>query len=54
LEHGTIFSEGYFEREAVARLVAEHGSAACDHSDQLWPLLALGLWADRFHGLDVG
>ncbi len=53
LEQGTIYSEGYFDRDAVRRLVAEHGSAACDHSDQLWPLLALGLWADRFHGLDV-
>jgi asparagine synthase (glutamine-hydrolysing) len=53
LERGTIYSEGYFDRDAVARLVAEHDAAACDHSDQLWPLLALGLWADRFHGLDV-
>jgi asparagine synthase (glutamine-hydrolysing) len=54
LEHGTIYSEGYFDRGAVERLVAEHASASCDRSDELWPLLALGLWADRFHGLDVG
>ena len=52
LEHGVIYEEGYFDRGAVAQLVREHASAACDHSDELWPLLSLGLWADRFHGLD--
>jgi asparagine synthase (glutamine-hydrolysing) len=52
LERGVLYQEGYFEREAVARLVREHMSQSADHSDQLWPLLALGLWADRFCGLD--
>ncbi len=52
LERGVLYREGYFEREAVAELVREHCSSACDHSDQLWPLLSLGLWADRFFGLD--
>jgi asparagine synthase (glutamine-hydrolysing) len=52
LEHGVIYKEGYFDRRAVAELVREHATAACDHSDELWPLLSLGLWADRFHGLD--
>jgi asparagine synthase (glutamine-hydrolysing) len=52
LERGVIFEEGYFDRRAVAELVREHATAACDHSDELWPLLSLGLWADRFHGLD--
>jgi asparagine synthase (glutamine-hydrolysing) len=52
LEHGVIYEEGYFDRGAVAQLVREHASATCDHSDELWPLLSLGLWADRFHGLD--
>jgi hypothetical protein len=33
-------------------LVPEHASGASDHSDQLWPLLSLGLWVDRFRGLD--
>jgi asparagine synthase (glutamine-hydrolysing) len=50
LDRGSIYSEGYFDRDAVARLVREHASAARDHSDRLWPLLAFGLWADRFHG----
>jgi asparagine synthase (glutamine-hydrolysing) len=50
LESGTIYREGYFDRRAAERLVGEHMSAAHDHSDRLWPLLSLGLWADRFHG----
>jgi asparagine synthase (glutamine-hydrolysing) len=52
VERGTIYEQGYFERAAAARLVSEHMSGAYDHSDELWPLLALGLWADRFHGID--
>jgi len=53
LEHGTIYDEGYFDRGAVGRLVQEHMSLGADHSDQLWPLLSLGLWVDRFHGRDA-
>ena len=52
LEHGTIFEQGYFDRSAVGALVREHASSERDHSDQLWPILSLGLWADRFYGLD--
>jgi asparagine synthase (glutamine-hydrolysing) len=52
-ERGTIYSEGYFDRRAAERLVREHEGETHDHSDQLWPLLSLGLWADRFYGLDV-
>lgn len=52
LEHGVIYGEGYFERAAVARLTDEHLVGAADHSAELWPLLSLGLWADRFCGLD--
>jgi asparagine synthase (glutamine-hydrolysing) len=52
LERGVIYQEGYFERDAVRGLVSEHLASVHDHSDRLWPLLALGLWADRFCGLD--
>ena len=52
LEHGVIYSEGYFDARAVARLIDEHLAGGRDHSEELWPLLALGLWADRFCGLD--
>ena len=52
LERGVVYAEGYFDREAAGALVREHRSGGHDHSDQLWPLLTFGLWADRFHGLD--
>jgi asparagine synthase (glutamine-hydrolysing) len=52
LERGAIYEEGYFDRQAARALVHEHASGASDHSDQLWPLLSLGLWVDRFRGLD--
>jgi asparagine synthase (glutamine-hydrolysing) len=52
LERGVIYQEGYFERDAVRELAREHLSSVRDHSDRLWPLLSLGLWADRFCGLD--
>lgn len=52
LERGVIYEQGYFNRDAASELVRKHMSCAGDHSDQLWPLLSLGLWADRFFGLD--
>jgi asparagine synthase (glutamine-hydrolysing) len=54
IQSGVIYREGYFDRRAAETLVGEHASRACDHSDLLWPLLALGVWMDRFFGLDVG
>ncbi len=53
LQRGSIYDEGYFDRAVAERLVREHGTSAHDHSDRLWPLLSLGLWADRFHGIDA-
>jgi asparagine synthase (glutamine-hydrolysing) len=52
LQHGSIYDEGYFDRAVAERLVREHATSGHDHSDRLWPLLSLGLWADRFHGID--
>jgi asparagine synthase (glutamine-hydrolysing) len=52
LERGAIYREGYFDGAAVGGLVREHAASVRDHSDVLWPLLSLGLWVDRFYGLD--
>jgi asparagine synthase (glutamine-hydrolysing) len=52
LEQGAIYREGYFDGAAVGGLVREHAASTHDHSDVLWPLLSLGLWVDRFYGLD--
>jgi len=53
LQSGTIYTEGWFDREATSRLISEHVASARDRSELLWPLLSLGLWADRFFGLDA-
>jgi asparagine synthase (glutamine-hydrolysing) len=50
LRGGTIFEQGFFDRATAIRLVEEHARGGHDHSDQLWPLLSLGIWADRFYG----
>lgn len=39
---------GLFEAGAVARLVSEHTEGRRDHSAQLWTLLMLELWFERF------
>jgi asparagine synthase (glutamine-hydrolysing) len=54
VQSGVIYQEGYFDRRVADELVREHASSTRDHSGLLWPLLALGLWADRFFGLDAG
>jgi asparagine synthase (glutamine-hydrolysing) len=35
---------GYFKREAIERLFAEHRSKYRDHYDRIWRLLTLELW----------
>jgi asparagine synthase (glutamine-hydrolysing) len=52
LQSGLIFEQGYFDRQAAQGLAREHLSGSRDRSEELWPLLALGLWVDRFCGLD--
>ena len=51
-ERGTLCAHGYFDADAVRSVVDEHISGARDHGETLWPLLALGLWSDRFFGAD--
>jgi asparagine synthase (glutamine-hydrolysing) len=52
LRRGTLYTDGYFDCDAVQALVRGHSAGARDHSERLWPLLSLGLWVDRFSGLD--
>lgn len=52
LAHGSAFAEGWFERDEVAALVAEHRAGTQDRSGAIWPLLAFGLWLDRIRGRD--
>jgi len=39
---------GYFDPEAVRRLVNEHATSQWDHSSRLWLLLVFELWHRRF------
>lgn len=39
---------GLFRREAIERLIDDHVSSKRDHSHQLWTLLMLELWFQRF------
>jgi asparagine synthase (glutamine-hydrolysing) len=49
LAHDTLLgapalSRGYFRREAIENLLAEHARRRADHSARLWSLLMLELW----------
>jgi asparagine synthase (glutamine-hydrolysing) len=50
VDRGTMFSEGWFDREAVRTLVGIHISGQADHAQVLWPILAFGVWLDRLGG----
>jgi asparagine synthase (glutamine-hydrolysing) len=49
---GTLYSEGWIRGEVAAGLLKEHRQGRADNSPVLWPLLAGGLWLDRFRGVD--
>jgi asparagine synthase (glutamine-hydrolysing) len=44
----TVRAQGLFRPEAVERLLAEHEAGSADHSRQIWCLMTLGLWLDRY------
>jgi asparagine synthase (glutamine-hydrolysing) len=53
LTASTIYSHDWFDRQAVARIVAAHRSGARDWSAVIWPIFVLGTWLDqhpRLHG----
>jgi asparagine synthase (glutamine-hydrolysing) len=50
LREGALYEEGWFVREESERMFREHAAGRQDWSHVLWPLLALGLWLDRFRG----
>ena len=41
-------ADGLFDAHAVARLMSEHESHACNHSHVLWALMVFQLWNQRF------
>ena len=47
LSEATLRRQGFFQPEAVTRLVDEHVAGKEDRSRQLWGLLAFTLWHER-------
>jgi asparagine synthase (glutamine-hydrolysing) len=52
IERGSLYTEGWIRSDVARHLLAEHRQGRADRSDILWPLLAAGLWLDRFRGID--
>jgi hypothetical protein len=50
---GYACEEGWIDRAAASKLLDAHRAGA-DHSAELWPLMAFGLWLDRLRGRDAG
>jgi len=48
----TTLQRGYFQRQALGRLVDEHCAGQRDHAETLWQLLVLELWHRTF--IDAG
>lgn len=53
LRSGVLYEHEILNRDYVARLVSEHRDRTADWTQALWPVLALGLWADRFFASDA-
>ncbi|MDP8909501.1 MAG: asparagine synthase C-terminal domain-containing protein, partial [Chloroflexota bacterium] len=51
LDRGCLYTEGWIDADTARRLGCEHANGDRDHSHVLWPLMALGLWLDRWRGL---
>ena len=46
-----IRSQGYLNPDSVTRLIDEHVSGRHDYSRQIWGLMALTLWLQRYAGV---
>ncbi len=44
----TVRRQGLFRPEVVERLLSEHAAGRVDHSRQIWCLMTLGLWLERY------
>jgi len=47
LESSALYRDGWIDRQAVRRTLAEHGQGR-DWTRVLWPVLVLGSWLDHF------
>jgi len=54
IARGSLYSEGWVRADVASHLLGEHRRGEADRSPVLWPLLAGGLWLDRFRGVEPG
>ena len=52
IARGSLYEEGWIRGAPASRLLTEHRDGRVDHSQLLWPMLAAGLWLDRYRGRD--
>jgi asparagine synthase (glutamine-hydrolysing) len=52
LTAGRAFEEEWFDRSRVASLVEQHDRGERDWTQMLWPIMAFGLWLDRYRRRD--
>ena len=48
LSADNIRRQGFFQPEAVRRLIDEHWAGRVDHHRKIWALLVFSLWFDRY------
>jgi asparagine synthase (glutamine-hydrolysing) len=54
VSRGSLYAEGWVRADVSRSLLDEHRRGRADHSNVLWPLLAAGLWLDRYRGIEAG
>jgi asparagine synthase (glutamine-hydrolysing) len=50
LSPDTVRRQGYLRADEVTRLVRRHADGVADHSRELWAVLVLSMWAERYGG----
>jgi asparagine synthase (glutamine-hydrolysing) len=48
LSPANVTRQGFFEAEAVTRLLDEHSASRADHSRKIWVILCFAVWWDRY------
>jgi asparagine synthase (glutamine-hydrolysing) len=53
ISRGALYSEGWIKSDVTSHLLSEHRRGRADHSHTLWPLLAAGLWLDKYRQIET-
>jgi asparagine synthase (glutamine-hydrolysing) len=50
VESSRLYEDGWIDRDAARRMVAEHAGGEQNRTEMLWPLMVLAFWVDRVAG----